>query len=102
MVLSHSGCAARASGGPREALHRFGEGLLLFHRLGAIWGVAECLDGLAGSLCDLHQFETAAQLMGSTAALRAARGLQLPGRYLARQEQDVTAARKALGAARFH
>jgi hypothetical protein len=100
-VLSHGGRVARARGATLEALNQFCESLALFHKLGELWGVAECFDLLAGCLCDLRQFEGTVQLIGSAASLRAQLAISPPGGDRAQRELDQTATRNALGAARF-
>jgi hypothetical protein len=84
-----------------DALRLFGESLILYQKLGALWGVADCLEGIAGVLCDLGQFDPAARLMFAAATAREQRGLRLRSRDEVRQNRQRNKARAALGAARF-
>jgi tetratricopeptide (TPR) repeat protein len=100
-TLSHCARAARIGGATSVALQRFGESAQLFQEIGVIWGVADCLEGIAGVQCDLGQFAVAARLMGSATTLRQTIGLPPAPRDQRRLREQVQAARTELGGIRF-
>jgi hypothetical protein len=84
-----------------EAEQLFGDSLRMFQELGALTGIAECLEDLAAVANDAGEFERAAQLFGSAASLRESMGLRLaPGDAEALQ-RELDALRVALGPDRF-
>jgi non-specific serine/threonine protein kinase len=100
-AISNGGVAARARGDLREADKLFRESLTIHGDLGELWGVAECLEGVAGVAVDAGQFERAAQLFGSAAAVRTAVGYRIAPPRVAKQAQELEKLRMALGPHRF-
>jgi DNA-binding CsgD family transcriptional regulator len=100
-LLRDSGRAAGARGALSEALQHYADSLSIFQKLGDVWGIGDCLYGIASALRRLGKFEPGARLMGTVAAIQEQHGLRLGSRLEARQLQAREAARAALGADRF-
>jgi hypothetical protein len=99
---------ARTQGESQLARQRFGESLALFQKLGATWGIAECLAALARLAADAAQFDVATGLFGSAERLREIQSIRpdqlaerAVGTHAATLEQDLEALRSALGTRRF-
>jgi DNA-binding NarL/FixJ family response regulator len=99
---------ARTQGKARLARQQFGESLALFQKLGATWGIAECLAALARLAADAGQLDVATRLFGSAARLRETQSMRpdqlaerAVGTHAATLEQDLEAVRSALGPRRF-
>ena len=73
----------------------------MFRELGALWGIAECLEGLAAVAVDADQHDYAAQLFGSAAVLRDAGQVRLGPYNRARQTRELDALRATLAPDRF-
>ena len=117
-AIRHAARAARARGDRAEAVELLGESLRMFQKLGALGGMAECLEGLAALAADAGEAEHAAELFGSAAALRdtegrilgprAARAARAGDRFrsqsaanVRKQERELAALRAVLGPHRF-
>src|SRR5262245_4987245 len=73
----------------------------MYRELGALWGIAECLENLAAVAGEIGQSERATRLFGSAAALRETLGVRLAARNVTKQEREIDALRAALGPNRF-
>jgi non-specific serine/threonine protein kinase len=73
----------------------------MFQKLGALGGIAECLEGLAAVAADVGECELAAQLFGSAAALRESVGHRLAPGGVRERERELDALRAALSPKRF-
>jgi hypothetical protein len=91
-VAHHQGNDARAA-----ALHA--QALPLYWDTKDIWGITECLEGLAA--CGQANFTGAAQLLGAAAGLREQTGNPMTPVDREDVEQTTTAAHAALGDAAF-
>jgi hypothetical protein len=109
-ALASLAWVARARGAAPLAKQQFAQSLALFQKLGAMWGIAECLVGLTRLAADGRQFEVAARLFGSVAMLRETHSIRLAddqvaeraaGTRAATLEQELEAVRAALGTPRF-
>jgi tetratricopeptide (TPR) repeat protein len=97
----YGACAARARGDRVEATAQFSESLKMYRDLGAVWGIADSLEGLAGIAGEVGQFQRAAELFGSAAALRESAGFQLAPPKIIMQRRELDALRQALGSNGF-
>lgn len=97
----HAAGVARARGDMAQASELFRESLAMHRELGALWGIAESLEGLASVAGDAGQCERAAQLFGSAAALRETHGFRLAPRNVSKREQELDALRAAFDPDRF-
>ena len=97
----HAAGVARARGDIAQAGELFRESLMVYRDLGAVWGMAECLEGLATLAADACEREYAVQLFGSAAVLRESGGVRLGPRARAKQERELNALRAALDPSRF-
>jgi predicted ATPase/transcriptional regulator with XRE-family HTH domain len=77
-VLSNSGWTALLQSTPSRSRVVFAESLRLFQHLGDLMGVADTLEGLAGSAVVTQQWETAATLLGVAETLRERIGVPIP------------------------
>jgi tetratricopeptide (TPR) repeat protein len=93
--------AARARGDGAEAEQLLGQSLRMLQELGALTGIAECLQDLAAVAADAGEFERGAQLFGSAASLREAVGLRLAPADVEALRRELDALRAALGPDRF-
>jgi hypothetical protein len=92
---------ARARGDGAEATEQFCESLKMYQEMGAPWGIADSLEGLAGIASDSRQFECAAQLFGSAAALRETAVFPLASPNVVMQQRELEVLREALGSNSF-
>jgi non-specific serine/threonine protein kinase len=99
--ITHMGRAARRRGELAAARDHFSDGLALFQRTGVAWGVADCIEGQAGLLILMKQFERAACLLASAEKIREANSAWRAPRSSQRLRDDVSALRGALGYGRF-
>jgi hypothetical protein len=63
---------------PNRADPLFVSGLRVFHQLGDVMGIADALEGLAGSAVATQQWEAAATLFGIAETLRERIGVPIP------------------------
>ena len=108
-ALADQAWVARARGNSSRAKQQFRRSLVLFQKLGATWGIADCLVGMARLAKDGAQFDIAARLFGSAAMLPQAHSIRFADDQVveraagarARVERDLDAVRAALGTRRF-
>src|SRR5262249_36029755 len=74
---------------------------ILYRRLGEVWGIADCINGVEGVLSDLRRFEPAARFASAATAIQQERGLKLTARDEAPKAHEREALRAALGRRRF-
>jgi len=100
-VLGPLARVSRAHGDVLKAEQQYGESLTLFQKVGATWGIAECLEAVAGLAVATGKRERAVRLFGCAAALRENIGLRLAPRIASKLEEALTGLRAALGTSRF-
>jgi predicted ATPase/transcriptional regulator with XRE-family HTH domain len=99
--LGDLGVVAHGRGDLEEAARHYAESARLLCAVGDTWYIAGPLAGLAGLAVWQGRAETAARLLGVAAALREASGTTAWTTEQGRDEQSVSAARKALGEERY-
>src|SRR5829696_1058390 len=100
-TLASLGSVACDAGEYVRAWSLYEEGLELAWRIGLNHPVLLCLEGLARVAVAQGRMERAAQLCGTTAALREDMGWPLPPARYAEHERTVSAIRRALGERAF-
>jgi len=100
-VLRHMAQVSRAQGDVLKAEKEYGESMTLCKNVGATWGMAECLEGVAGLAIDNGKTERAVRLFGCAAAVRENIGLALTPRIASRFEAALARLRSTLGPRRF-
>jgi non-specific serine/threonine protein kinase len=100
-ALLNLGHLARLSGDFPLARARYEESLKRFSEAGDQGGVAFCLEGLACLAASGEQVARAARLFGAAEGLREEAEIPLPPVDRVGYEEAMTAARRALGEARF-
>ena len=100
-ALASLGSVACDAGEYARAWNLYEEGLQLAWRTGLKHPVLLCLEGLARVAVAQGRMERAAQLCGTTAALREDMGWPLPPARYAEHERTVSAIRRALGERAF-
>src|SRR5215207_9018214 len=100
-TLASLGSVACDAGEYARAWDLYEEGLELAWRIGLKHTILPCLEGLARVAVAQGRMERAAQLCGTTAALREDMGWPLPPARYAEHERTVTAIRRALGERAF-
>lgn len=96
-VLHWLGCIDLALGDVNAARARQKESLTIFHELGDRWGLSHPFAGFASLAASEGQFERAVQLWAVADTLRQAIGSPIPPIERARRDQELEAARQAIG-----
>jgi predicted ATPase/DNA-binding CsgD family transcriptional regulator len=96
LCICHLAQSARLGGELERAAAYYLEGLKLAHRLGARESILGSLAGIGGLAVERREFEPAARLLGTTAALIDRLGAPLQPAEQTQFDHDVTAARCAL------
>jgi non-specific serine/threonine protein kinase len=100
-VLRHLATVSGDQGDVVKAEQLYRESMTLSQRVGATWGMVECLEGLAQLALASAEPERAVRLFGCAAGVRENIGLPLTGRLAARFEGAFARLRASLGARRF-
>ena len=101
MALRILGTVVQTQGDLTHATALYEESLALRRALEDIYGIAECLEGLAEVAVAQQHLPQAAQFLGAAAALRTAIGAPLSPREQARIARHMSTVRAGLGDAAF-
>jgi len=100
-VLGHLARVSHARGDVLEAERQYGESMTLFQKVGATWGMTECLEGVARLALATDRPERAVELYACAAAVRENIGLPLTRRIASERQAALARLRSLLGASRF-
>lgn len=97
ITLGNLGFVVHAQGRPGQAAASFDESIALKYHLGDEIGMAYCFVGLAGILCDVGTYATAARLLGVAERMMQAHSVALDAADRSNYEANVAGCRANLG-----